>query len=209
MAIGSALGWIPVISILGGLLVLVGAVLVVLGREAFGVAHERNVVIAIVLYLMGLVGEFILAGSLLSSIETAAYLPPTDAASAVMGAFDGFLVGAMIVGVIAGLASVLFLWALLDVAGRVLIWASFFSSFALLFGVWVIIVGQLGSAVASAFAGSPPDLAPLIALDNELNSLRLLNILPDLLAAGAAYVAWARIEQGIIPQRRGQPMPPA
>lgn len=209
MAVGSALGWIPVISILGGLLVLVGAILVVLGREAFGVAHERNVMIAIMLYVVGLIGSFILAGSLISSIEAAAYLPATGAASAVMGAFNGFLAGAVIVGVIAGLASILFLWALLDLAGRVLIWASFFSSFALLFGAWVIIMSQLGSAMANAFAGSPPDLGPLIALDNELNSLRLLNILPDLLAAGAAYVAWARIEQGVIPRRRGQPMPPA
>lgn len=208
LAAGSAIGWIPVISILGGLLVLIGAILVILGRQAFGAAHERNVLIAIVLYVIGLVGAFLLAGSFLSSIETAASLPATEAASAVVSAFDGFLIGSVIVGIFSGLATVLFLWALLDLPGKILIWASFVSSFVILGVVWAVITGQLGNAVASAFVGSPPDLGPLIALDNQLNSLRLLDILPDLLAAGAAYVAWARIVQGRIPERRGSPLPP-
>src|SRR5213592_907352 len=43
LLIGTLIGWLPIIGVLGGLLVLIGAILVILGRKAFGAAHSRNV----------------------------------------------------------------------------------------------------------------------------------------------------------------------
>lgn len=208
LAVGSALGWIPVISLLGGLLALVGAILVIMGREAFGPAHSRNVAIAIVLYLIGLFGVFILAAGLVGQIEAAVALPAPQVEGGMVDAFNTFLVGGIVVGIFSGLAVVLFLYALLDSVGKVLIWASFFASFGLLLFVWAVIIGQVGSATSAAFASSPPDLGPLLALDAQINALRLLDILPDLLMAAAAYVAWSRIDQGKIPLRSASSLGP-
>ncbi len=199
LAIGSALGWIPVISLLGGFLVLVGAVLVILGREAFGASHSRNVVLALVLYLIGLFGVFILAASFAGSLEAAVALPASEVAGAVSQAFDSFLIGGIIVGLFSGFAVVLFLYSLLDTPGKILIWGSFFAAFGILILVWAVISGEVTNAIEASLATTPPDAGPLLALDAQLNGLKLLNVIPDLLLAGAAYVAWSRIDQGKIP----------
>ncbi len=205
LAIGAALGWIPVVSLLGGLLILIGAILVILGREAFGAAHERNVPIAIVLYIIGVIGGFLLADSLTGQVEAAASLPAAQVSGAVEAAFNTFLIGGVIVGIFGGLGSVLFLYALMDTPGKLLLWTSFVASFAILFLVWAIIIGQVGSAVSAAYATNPPDTGPINALDAQVTTLRLLNAIPDLLLAAAAYVAWSRIDRGQSPARMGTP----
>src|SRR5207245_8237976 len=55
LLIGGLISWIPILGILGGLLLLIGAILVILGRQAFGSTHRRNVVIAIRLLLVGII----------------------------------------------------------------------------------------------------------------------------------------------------------
>ncbi len=201
LAFGALLEWIPVISIAGSVLILIGAICVILGRSAFGAAHSRNVGIAVTLYIIGLIGSLVLASYLLGALEGTAQLGSAGAPAAVVGLFNGFLIGGIIVGLLAGLGTVLFLWSLLDTKGKVLIWASFFASFAILFVVWLVIIGQVGSAVSAAFAANPPDPGPLVALDDQVRALDPLKAIPDLLMVGAAYTAWSRIERGVIPKR--------
>src|SRR5881628_1883343 len=55
LLIGGLISWIPIIGLLGGVLLLVGAILVILGRKAFGSTHARNVVLAIVLFFVGII----------------------------------------------------------------------------------------------------------------------------------------------------------
>lgn len=203
LAVGSLLGWIPVISALGGLLVLIGAILVILGRSAFGLDHSRNVGIAIGLYLIGVIGILFLGVGFISQLESAVTLPAAEAQAVIVSAFNTFLIGAIIFGIFTGLASVLFLYAILDTTGRVLIWAAFFASLGVAVLVFVIIAGQIDAAIAASFSGATPDPIPLLSLDAQINSLRVLQIIPDLLLAGAAYVAWSRIDKGVIPKRTG------
>jgi len=200
--VGALVSWIPVIGLLGGLASLVGAILVILGRGAFGANHARNVGIAIVLFIIGIIGGLVVAGGFLSTIYSAVNLPAGEAGPAIASAFDGLLLGAIVLGLISGLAGVFFLYELLNLEGRILIWASYLVGVGIQFLVYALISSQVSSAINNAFSGTPPDIAPLIALDNQINSLRLLSVIPSLLSAGAAYVAWSRIEQGEIPGRR-------
>lgn len=202
LAIGAAMGWIPVISLLASLLILIGAFLVILGRQPFGATHERNVAFAIVLYIIGLMGGIGLAGTVTSQIILAvANLPAAQLAGAVVDAFNTLLIGGIVVVLFSGLGSVLFLYALMDMRGKQLLWASLAASVAILFVVWAIVVGQVGAAVAASYATSPPDPAPITALDAQVNSLKVLDLVPDVLLAAAAYVAWSRVERGEIPPR--------
>src|SRR6266852_9726216 len=54
LIIGVALSWVPFIGAIGGLIALIGAVFVILGREAFGPAHDRNVILSIILFVVGI-----------------------------------------------------------------------------------------------------------------------------------------------------------
>lgn len=201
LAVGAVLSWIPVIGLLGGLLTLIGAILVILGRAAFGNAHARNVGIAIVLFIVGFIGGVVLAGGVVSSVEQAASLPTDQLQAAVISAFNTLLVGAILLGVITGPATAFFLWELLSSTGRILILASYLAGILIACYVYVVIIGQVTTALAAAFATSPPDVTPIVALDNQINGLKLLDAIPALLTAAAAGVAWSRIDSGEIPKR--------
>jgi hypothetical protein len=58
LLVGSLIDWIPFIGGLGTLCIIIGVILVILGRKAFGSEHRRNVVISILLYIVGLVVIF-------------------------------------------------------------------------------------------------------------------------------------------------------
>src|SRR2546425_8991822 len=71
LLIGGLISWIPIIGLLGALLLLIGAILVILGRKAFGSTHARNVVIPVVLFFFGVVVG-IIAGVLFAAAVFAA-----------------------------------------------------------------------------------------------------------------------------------------
>lgn len=195
LAAGVILALVPIIGILGSILSLVGAVLVILGRKPFGTAHARNVFIAILLFVVGFVGIFLVGIGALSSLAVGGF-----STVAVSNAFNGLLLGAIVIGLISGLASVFFLWELLNTTGRVLILASYVLGIVLSVFIWIFIMGQLGPALTAA-AESPPDLTPLLNLVAQITDLRYLGFFPAILSAAAAYVAWSRIESGQIPKR--------
>lgn len=202
LAVGTLLSWIPVIGLLGGLLTLIGAILVIMGRAAFGEKHARNVGIAILLFVIGLIGGFTLAGGVLSAAGEWVSLPPDQLQTAVVSAFSTLLVGAIVLGVITGPATVFFLWELLNPTGKTLILISYLVGIVIACVVYAVIMGQVSAALSAAFATSPPDVGPIVALDNQINGLKLLGALPSVLTAAAAGLAWSRIDSGEIPKRR-------
>ncbi len=201
LAVGAVLGWIPVIGLLGGLLSLVGAILVILGRDAFGGNHSRNVGIAIALFVIGFLGGLVLAGGFLTSVTQALNFPPAQAEPSIVSAFNTFLVSLVVLSVVTGPASVFFFWELLSVPGKVVILVSYLAGILIALWVYLVITAQVAAAFSAAFAVTPPDAAPLVALDAQINGLRLLDAIPSLLSAGAAGIAWSRIEYGEIPKR--------
>src|SRR2546422_3394852 len=54
LVIGLAISWIPFIGAIGGLVALIGALLVILGREPFGREHARNTILALVFFFVGI-----------------------------------------------------------------------------------------------------------------------------------------------------------
>jgi hypothetical protein len=54
LIIGLLIGPIPFVGIIGGILVLVGAILVIIGRRPFGPAHSRNTIRSVIIYVVGI-----------------------------------------------------------------------------------------------------------------------------------------------------------
>ncbi len=188
LLIGGLISWIPIIGLLGGVLLLVGAILVILGRKAFGSTHARNVVLAIVLFFVG-----IIIGVIAGVLFGVAVL------SALASAFGTLLVGAIIAAAVSGIASVLFTYALQKQTGRMLLWAGYAANLAISIAIYVIIAPLISDAVNQAVSGGTYNPAPVVALQGQLSALGYLSVIPALLFAAATYLAWARVSHGEIP----------
>ena len=221
LLVGSLINWIPFIGGLGGLLVLIGAILVIVGRKAFGAEHRRNVVISILLYVVGLIAIVsavaIVFFTALTGIPQGASRPVV--AAALQSAITTSLYVVVAGGIIIGVARVLFTYALQDRLGKILLWAAYGATIGILIAL-VILALPFVPAVADDLARQVTtgvtnfDATRLSALlDGQTTGTAILNVVPSLLYAAAAYLAWDRINKGVIPAQAAPPgmpgtMPP-
>ena len=200
LLIGGLISWIPLIGIVGAVLLLIGAILVILGRKAFGSTHARNVVLAIVLFFVGIIIG-IIAGVLFAAavFSAVASQNPAAVANALASAFNTLLVGAIIAAAVSGIASVLFTYALQKQIGKMLLWAGYAANLLISIAVFAIIGPLISNAVAQATSGGTYNPAPIVALQGQLSALGYLSVVPALLFAAATYLAWSRVSHGEIP----------
>lgn len=199
LLIGGLLSWVPIIGIIGALLLLIGAILVILGRKAFGPTHARNVVLAIVLFFVGIIIGAIFGAALFFAIFSASSQTPQDAARTITNAFNTFFIGLIVATAISGLASVLFTYGLQQQTGKILLWAGYGASVALTIAIFIIVSPLIVNAVSSAFSSGSYNPAPIVAVQSQMSTLELLEVIPSLLFAGATYLAWSRVNRGEIP----------
>ena len=65
MAIGFFLSWVPFVGAVGYLLEIIGAILVIMGRRAFGPKQARNVFWSIIIFIIGIVATVVTAITIL------------------------------------------------------------------------------------------------------------------------------------------------
>ncbi len=204
LLIGSLLTWVPVVSIFAYILILIGVILVILGRKAFGPAHSRNILLSIILFIVGIIVvvavtvAYVLPG-VISSIGPGGTvnLTPAFYASAANAGLLAGIVGAIIIGI----AEVLFTYALQAPNGRILLWAAYGANLALSVVLWVILSPLFSAVVTQTDYDSAAAAQQTYAL---------LSVIPALLFAVADYLAWARINRKEIPAPSPAPpvMPP-
>jgi len=201
LAVSGLLGPFPILNYLGGILAIVGAVLMILGRGAFGDAHSRNVVLSVVIYIVGLVILFIIGASFalsIASIELSG-ANGASAAAAISSSFNDLLTGAIVVGAVLGVATILFTYAIQSRTGRILLLAGYVSSLLIGIMVFSIIGPQLSTVVSNSIATRNVDRSGIDALQSEIQLLRFLNFIPGIIYAVAYYLLWDRIDMGDIP----------
>lgn len=207
LLVGSLLTWIPFIGLLGSLLILIGAILVILGRKAFGPAHARNVTLSIVLFFLGIIIGAV--GAVVVFASTFAAFGQTPTPATIQGAFNNFLIVLVIAGIVGGLAQVFFTFALQNQTGRMLLLAAYVAGVVVAIAVWVVMSGAIAELIATACPGGTcSDAAAAAAastFQGRVASLGLLNAIPSLLYAGAYYLVWNRIKSGEIPGPAGPP----
>ncbi len=205
LLVGAAIGWLPLIGLIGGIISLVGAILVIVGRKAFGRTHARNVMLSLVLVLGGIIAIVILAVVLAVALVPALTGGTPDPA-AIRSAFTTYFYGVAAVLVVSSLSSVLFTYELQKPVGRAILWAAWASASALQIFILVTLAPAFGDALAQALAGGTFNPAPLDAVTARAELWGLLGAGPAMLFALANYLAWDRIRKGEIP---GPPTVPA
>jgi MFS family permease len=213
LLVGTLIGWLPLIGVIGFILILVGAILVILGRKAFGPAHARKVVISIALFFVGII-IFIVAGIIFASALIVGFLGGTPNQAAVQSALNNYLIVAFIATICLGLVSVLFTYELQNQTGRLLLFAGYAATVVIQIAIYVIVSQTIASAIAAMFPGGTYNPAQAtVAIANfsaRSQSLALLGGIPALLYTGANYIAWNRINKGEIPASTAPPpMAPA
>lgn len=211
LLVGSLLSWIPFgIGLLGSLLILIGAILVILGRRAFGDAHRRNVVLSIVLFVIGIavavVGAIFAVLIAFSPIITSG--TEAQIAAALRDGFRNAMTIAIVGSLISGLASVFFTYALQKREGRILLWGAYaatvgvsIATLLLLLPVFDVLATELAREIVSQGSSDPSRIAAVFSGAGVGPSL--LNVIPAVLFAGAAYLAWSRINRREIPVAPG------
>jgi MFS family permease len=213
LLVGTLIGWLPFIGVVGSLLVLIGAILVILGRKAFGATHSRNVMISILLVIVGIIIVAV-AAVILVSATAASLLGGTPSQSAVTNGFNTFLIIAAIGAIVGGLASVFFTYAIQNKTGRMLLLGGYAAGIIIQIAIFVIVSQAIGSIVATMFPGGTYDPAAAVAATADFSSrvqvLGYLSAIPALIYAGAYYIVWTRINKGEIPAATtAPPMGPA
>lgn len=208
LMIGALLGWLPYgISVIGLVMSAIGAILVILGRKAFGARHARFVIVAIVLFVAGILIAFAsgiaLAFSLLS---TTLGTRPTTAS--LESAVNILLVGSILSAVVGGLAQVLFTYVIQDRIGRLLLFAGYGAQLVLQTAVFFLISPLIAGVISSALSGQTFDPAPVVALQAQISTYQIFAVVADLLFAGAYYLAWSRVNRGVLPEKPAT-LPPA
>ena len=202
LIIGTILGPIPFIGIIGAILILIGVILVILGRHVFGETHSRNAIWSVGIYIVGLVVIFVFTIGFIASIISAASLTnnPSVLADAIVSSFYNFLIGLIIGSAISGIANVLFTYTLQKPTGRLLLWLGY--TLGLVTGIvtFAVIGPQVSAVAQQAVSGGTFNRVPINALQAQAQGLGLLRFIPALIYAIAYYMAWSRVNAGEIPE---------
>jgi hypothetical protein len=211
LLIGSLLSWIPFnIGLFGSILILIGAILVILGRKAFGPSHARNVVVSIVVLFLGIIIAFV--GGIIALVS--ALVGQTTSPATVQAGFNNLLIASAVGGIISGLASVFFTFGLQKQMGKMLLLAGYGAGILVSIVIFVVASAAVPEFVAVACPGgtcSQEDvMAALASFQSRVGGWGLLQAIPAILYAGAYYLVWNRISKGEIPAPPAAPgMPPA
>ena len=122
IAIGFFLSWVPFVGAVGYLLEIIGAILVIMGRRAFGPKQARNVFWSIIIFIIGIVATVVTAFIILFADIVNLSSPGS---SPFLNYFP--LVDLVWVGFI-GFVEVLLIYELELTTGRVLLWSGLVGS---------------------------------------------------------------------------------
>lgn len=179
LVIGLSISWIPFIGAIGGLVAIIGALLVILGRDAFGREHSRNVILALIVFFAGI--GVTIAGFF--GLFFGAFYYSTGNPGSLAFASLGIL--SVIGGGVTGLSEVLLTYALQLKSGRILLWTAYAA------GITISAVNFL--LILPLLSGSGVLVLPALLLSS------FLGVIPALLYAVAYYLARERIVRREIP----------
>jgi hypothetical protein len=169
---------IPNAVYVADIFLIAGVIMVILGRRVFGHRHSRLVLRAANIFVFGFVAGILNAALFVLS------LPGSSLVSA-LDAFDLFIVGSVILGAVVGVSILLLTYALQNQLGRILLWAGFSSSIAFEALIFYILEGELAKGVSD-----------FVYIQNQLQLLSLLGLVPAVINAIAFYLLRARIQTG-------------
>ena len=199
LAVGTLFAWIPDIGGYGILILLVGAVLIVLSRTAFGPRHSRNAVLSVILSLSGFLAGILVAFTV-GLIESAG-LSSSSGADLFRIAFETAHASTITVTAVAGFAPILITFALQDRRGQILLMIAYVANLVAQIVIRFVMAGALSVYASEVIAaGRTLNGSSLSDFEARFSFLDILGAIPAVLYASAFFLAWSRITKGNTPE---------
>jgi hypothetical protein len=190
--IGVLVSWVPYVSFAGIIVVLVGAILVILGRKAFGPAHSRNVLLALALFLGGIGGLVVVAVLLVNAILPVVPTTPAE----VFALVTPYIPALLVTGGIYSLSYPLLAHAVSSRTGQILLWVGYAATLGILTtATYILLVGVFETAAA----GISDPFGFFSENFTAFTTIILLFVVSYVLYAVGYYLAYSRVNRGEIP----------
>ncbi len=198
---GVLLSWVPMLFFLGDIIMFAGAVLLLAGGRAFGPRHLRNILKALLVYIVGFLAGVVASFSV--ALAMGGLLEPRTGSAAFTHSVQTGTVSALVAGVITGLALLLLTYTLQDRKGRVLVWTAYGCNVAIQVAMFVAIELALPGYAAQATPSGTLSLSADQDFHARFLVFQLLGALPSALYALAFHRAWLRVKLGEVPPAAG------
>ncbi|MCL4331928.1 MAG: zinc finger Ran-binding domain-containing protein [Candidatus Thermoplasmatota archaeon] len=204
MTIGIFLSWIPLILYLGDLAIFVGAILMILGRNAFGEKHRTSVMLAVLIFIIGIIAEVVVGIFILSGVFSAinqyrlGNISQSALGSQISGAFSSYLIATVALSVFIAISYLLLAWQIEDNLGKRLLMVGYVGLIAVSIATYMLILPDITSFTNSLSTLSSANQITSAAdsLESKINNYKLLGAIPNIIFAVAYYIAYKRVELG-------------
>jgi Na+-driven multidrug efflux pump len=193
--------YIGIISFIGGILILVGAIFFFLGRKEFGEKHHENIKKALIILVVNIIFGIIFV-SAISFFIVSTMFSSIGAESSVESDISlplSLFVIIMIISAILGALIYYFgLIELEDERGKTILYAGMISSIIISVITSMYVVGLLGEFLGSFDLNNS---SSMINFTQNIGGIGILGIIPNVLFLYAFYIPYNRIKTGeLIPQ---------
>ena len=178
------------VSFIGLIIVLIGAIIFLIGRKEFGEKHQKNVMNAVILFIISFVliiifsiGIALMAFSAITTGET-------------FGTYTTFY-SILLIMISAILGALIYYFALIDLeneTGKNFLYAGIISSIAISIITSFYLVNMLGDIFGTISKGSGGYSS--LAFNQNFGAIGLFGIIPTLLYIYSFYIPYKRIKDG-------------
>jgi MFS family permease len=188
-----------IVSFIGLILILIGAILFLMGRKEFGEKHQNNVKKAVIIFCINIIAVIALTVVIAFMtysvlITTTSSSPITSPAENITGPFTiVIIIIAVVTTVLGGLIYYFGLIELENETGKKILFAGIISSITISLVTSLVIAGMLGELFGSISSDGYPSS---LSLNQNVGGIGILGIIPNLLFLYAMYIPYNRIKNG-------------
>lgn len=178
------------VSFIGLIIVLIGAIIFLIGRKEFGEKHQKNVMNAVILFII----SFVLI--IIFSIGIALMTLSAITTGETFGTYTTFY-SILLIMISAILGALIYYFALIELeneTGKNFLFAGIISSIAISIITSFYYVNMLGDIFGTISKGSSDYSS--FAFNQNVGVIGLLGIIPSLLYIYSLYIPYKRIKEG-------------
>ena len=197
----AGIGFLMIIGLIGiimAIILLIGSILFLMGRTEFGEKHSKNVLNAVIIFVISIVVVGVISGigSVINTMgETSGQVP-----NLYMSSF----IPSVISAILGGLVYYFALKELEDETGLRIMYIAFICSIITTIFIGFVTVGVFGDIFGEIYSGtstSSPDLSTVMSSISGLTRVSIFSNISGFLWLIAVYIPYRRIDSGeLIPQ---------
>jgi MFS family permease len=186
---------------IGGLLALIGGILFLIGRKEFGERHQKFVIYAVIILIVGIIISGVVSGIGVFMSVSQSIANGGDAQFTWTG--YSILISTIIGSITGGLAYVLALYELENETGKRILYLAFIVSIILAGIIGYFSMGIIDTLISTISTdGTPANFTSSYAYTSQISQYAVFGIISNLLWLIALYIPYKRIKDGdLIPQK--------